>query len=346
MNGAGAISLREGGIVAWSGNAIAVRGRDGSVRNGKEFEGAINDVALAQDKLVILVDKKVYLAKLADFEVVKSAEVVRRPSCCRVFGDECFIADKSGDVYVFHLTDDAKHRLDEPILGHVSLILAIDVTEKYIITAEQDEKVKISSRRNPFVIDRYLLGHTEFVNSVGVDRTGTIFTASGDGTVRTWAGNDETGKLDFGEQNVAHSMSLGEERLAFALCPAEQGQGESLLVRCGLDLAVKFKHQLRLGQIPVASCPVGDEFYWLIENEEKEIDLYRMDAADTVVQIAANIGQSKRDPDKWTKLRKIVEKSEAYDQYLLQREKGFKNCRHSRKKKRKVDQSPVPENAS
>ena len=38
--------------------------------------------------------------------------------------------------------------------------------------------------------------------------------------------------------------------------------------------------------------------------------MYRMDAADTVVQIAANIYQSKRDPDKWTKLRKIVEKSE------------------------------------
>ena len=83
-----------------------------------------------------------------------------------------------------------------------------------------DEKVKISSRRNPFVIDRYLLGHGEFVNTVRVDRNGTIFTASGDGTVRTWKGNEETEKVDFGEQNVAHSMSLGEGRLAFAVCPA------------------------------------------------------------------------------------------------------------------------------
>ena len=88
---------------------------------------------------MILVDKKVYLSSMADLEVVKSAEVVRRPSCCRVFGDECFIADKSGDVYVFHLTDNTKHRLEEPILGHVSLILSIDVTEKHIITAEQGE---------------------------------------------------------------------------------------------------------------------------------------------------------------------------------------------------------------
>merc|ERR1739848_929888 len=79
----------------------------------------------------------------------------------------------------------------------------------------------------------------------------------------------------------------------------------------------------------------SDEFYWLIENEEKQIDLYRMDAADTVVQIAANIGQSKRDPDKWTKLRKIVEKSEAYDQYLLQREKASRTVATRERKREK-----------
>ena len=46
MNGAGAISLQDGGIVTWSGNVLTVRGRDGSVRKEKEFEGAINGMLL------------------------------------------------------------------------------------------------------------------------------------------------------------------------------------------------------------------------------------------------------------------------------------------------------------
>lgn len=117
-----------------------------------------------------------------------------------------------------------------------------------------------------------------------------------------------------------------------------------------------------------------DDFYWLIENEQSQIEVWKVDRLNTLSKVHHNLLHSARDTTRWTKLKKILEKSEgnrsafisryieiyyiyitartsfhsAYDQYLREREEGFKNKsgrngnkKSNKWKKRKLDESSV-----
>ena len=85
----------------------------------------------------MLAEKKLLTLSASDLAEESCLEVARRPSRAKLFQNEIFIADKSGDVYRANLENMAQDDLKTPILGHVSLILDIDVNEKFIATAEQ-----------------------------------------------------------------------------------------------------------------------------------------------------------------------------------------------------------------
>ena len=72
------------------------------------------------------------------------------------------------------------------ILGHVSILLDVAVTEKFIITADRDEKIRVSSKEKPFVIHSFCLGHTEYVCKVIPIEKHCLISSSGDGTVCMW----------------------------------------------------------------------------------------------------------------------------------------------------------------
>ena len=90
-----------------------------------------------KDKVLVLAEKKLYTVTVTDLAEESCFEVARRPSRAKIFENELFIADKSGDVYKLCLENPTKDQLKTPILGHISLILDIDVNEKFIATAEQ-----------------------------------------------------------------------------------------------------------------------------------------------------------------------------------------------------------------
>ncbi len=71
-------------------------------------------------------------------------------------------ADKSGDVYEFSVRDDGPGRL---LLGHLSMLLGVALSrdEKYIITCDRDEKIRVSHYPNAYSIHNYCLGHKDFV---------------------------------------------------------------------------------------------------------------------------------------------------------------------------------------
>ena len=96
-----------------------------------------SDLKVWNEKIIILVDKSLRICSFPELTQEKIYNLIRRPSCCKVFKNECFIADKSGDVYKIDLENGDNDALKDPILGHVSLILSIDVDEKFIYTAEQ-----------------------------------------------------------------------------------------------------------------------------------------------------------------------------------------------------------------
>uniref|UniRef100_A0A3B3CCP8 WD repeat domain 4 n=1 Tax=Oryzias melastigma TaxID=30732 RepID=A0A3B3CCP8_ORYME len=96
--------------------------------------------------------------------------------------DELLVADKSGDVYSFSVA--AAQRDGELKLGHLSMLLAVVISpdDRFIITADRDEKIRVSHRRSPYNIQAFCLG--TLVMLVGVLIPVPCFCQ--DGTVKLW----------------------------------------------------------------------------------------------------------------------------------------------------------------
>nr|XP_057938493.1 tRNA (guanine-N(7)-)-methyltransferase non-catalytic subunit wdr4 [Doryrhamphus excisus] len=102
--------------------------------------------------------------------------------------DEVLVADKSGDVYSFSVVD--QEREGELKMGHLSMVLAVTLSlnDKYIITADRDEKIRVSHLSSPYNIQSFCLGHQQFVSSLLVPsgHPHWLLSGSGDGTMKLW----------------------------------------------------------------------------------------------------------------------------------------------------------------
>ncbi|KAA8588458.1 hypothetical protein FQN60_001652, partial [Etheostoma spectabile] len=88
--------------------------------------------------------------------------------------DKLLVTDKSGDVYSFSVVE--PQRDGELKMGHLSMLLALSLSpdDKYIITADRDEKIRVSHLRSPYNIQSFCLGHQQFVSALL------------DGTMKLW----------------------------------------------------------------------------------------------------------------------------------------------------------------
>lgn len=103
------------------------------------------------------------------------------------------VGDKKGDVYAFN-------ELPVRFLGHSSMILDICFSndEKYIVTCDSDEKVRVSHYPNGKNILYYMMGHEAYVSGVCM-MNNFILSGSGDKTLRLW---------DFNDGNLLDKLSL------------------------------------------------------------------------------------------------------------------------------------------
>ncbi|XP_076814316.1 tRNA (guanine-N(7)-)-methyltransferase non-catalytic subunit wdr4-like isoform X1 [Clavelina lepadiformis] len=139
-------------------------------------------------------DKTLHLWKVSEQWKELGVVDLKRRSTSLAFGPDekmVYVADKSGDLYGFTLNDDGVFQEDEqdPVLGHISILLDIAVTPNLIITADRDEKIRISNRQHPYVIENFCLGHTEFVCRILLVGSEKLLSTSGDGTMRLWDSN-------------------------------------------------------------------------------------------------------------------------------------------------------------
>ncbi|XP_042350839.1 tRNA (guanine-N(7)-)-methyltransferase non-catalytic subunit wdr4 isoform X2 [Plectropomus leopardus] len=102
--------------------------------------------------------------------------------------EELIATDKSGDVYSFSVVE--PQREGELKMGHLSMLLALSMStdDKYIITADRDEKIRVSHLRSPYNIQSFCLGHQQFVSALLVPpgHPHWLLSGSGDGTMKLW----------------------------------------------------------------------------------------------------------------------------------------------------------------
>jgi hypothetical protein len=99
--------------------------------------------------------------------------------------------DMSGDAIAYPVIPQSisARRL---LLGHTASILTgLNVASGLILTADRDEKVRVSAFPDTQLIRGYLLGHTSFISTMDVVVSTTTehtlcVTGSGDGSVRLW----------------------------------------------------------------------------------------------------------------------------------------------------------------
>jgi len=96
------------------------------------------------------------------------------------------VADKNGDVHLLDLEKPDQSPL--LLLGHLSMLLDVRMSLdcRFVLTADRDEKIRVSRFPNSYNIHNYCLGHRDFVTSLSVLSDNLLVSGSGDGSVRVW----------------------------------------------------------------------------------------------------------------------------------------------------------------
>ncbi|XP_055911939.1 tRNA (guanine-N(7)-)-methyltransferase non-catalytic subunit wuho [Eupeodes corollae] len=112
---------------------------------------------------------------------------------------QLLVTDKTGDCYVF---DCENYQLPgKLILGHLSVVYDVLLTpdDKYVITCDRDDKIRVSNFPNCHEIEGYCLGHKEFVSAIKLlpfdDKI--LLSISGDESLKLWNYRDGTKLCDF-----------------------------------------------------------------------------------------------------------------------------------------------------
>ncbi|XP_015112681.1 tRNA (guanine-N(7)-)-methyltransferase non-catalytic subunit WDR4 [Diachasma alloeum] len=133
--------------------------------------------------------KQLCLYRTKDFSLLSNRTLVRAASRVRFTpGNDVIVADKSGDAYLFSTCH--PDRPGELLLGHLSMLLDVLVSddERFVVTADRDEKIRVSHYPNCYNIESFCLGHSKFVTNISElphDKR-MLVSAGGDGELRFW----------------------------------------------------------------------------------------------------------------------------------------------------------------
>ncbi|KAF7721160.1 WD repeat-containing protein 4 [Apophysomyces ossiformis] len=135
-------------------------------------------------------DKKIRVFNTNDWSLKLTRNAIKRVNAIRFSKDnQIVVADKFGDVYC-HPLDESNDSKLSPIVGHVSMVtdMTLSTDEKFVITADRDEHIRVSQFPNGYNIETFCLGHTDVVTCVQILPwdIAKLVSAGGDSTIRLW----------------------------------------------------------------------------------------------------------------------------------------------------------------
>jgi len=177
-------------------------------------------------KQALVLDVKKHWSLLANIGITKTA------TCVAFDGEgKLVVADRSGSVRRYDLrsgsgekeaeenikiVEDGDKQQGEELFGHLSQVLDLCFSPdgRLILTADRDEKLRITRYPQTHIIESFCLGHFAYVKSIVCVDERTVATGGGDGEIRLW--DLLTGACIFTEQSFDDPI----RKLEF--CPKEK----------------------------------------------------------------------------------------------------------------------------
>jgi len=157
-------------------------------KNGDAKPDGIVCIGVSGDYMAVCSERK-ELTVFHKQKPVSRCTLTRKASKLCFAADHVIIADKNGDVYKFNFKQSqSETNKAELVLGHLSMLLDVALTpdNKHILTADRDEKIRVSQFPNGYNITNFCLGHADFVTSISLLNSELLLSGSGDGTLRVW----------------------------------------------------------------------------------------------------------------------------------------------------------------
>ena len=150
----------------------------------------IRDVAVSNSAIAtISEDKSLDIYDLKTLNLLKSATTPKRANIVSISRDSnnVIVGDKFGDVVSLNLKENAEMKL---LLGHISQLFDIEMSidGKYLITADRDEKIRVSCYPLTYQIENFCLGHTDFISKIHIPilNSDLLLSGGGDSYIALW----------------------------------------------------------------------------------------------------------------------------------------------------------------
>jgi WD40 repeat protein len=166
--------------------------------------------------------------------------------------------DRFGDVHRWN------RREGDPVeflLGHLAIITAMCFTSdgRFLITADNSEKIRVNLYPQVAVIHTFCLGHTGQITSLAPVGTSQLCSSAADGTLRLWS--LETGSQLAVKEVGSPVICLATNDSKLVAVVADKGLYRGRAYQSSLDLEPT--SLVVSEECPQAACFVSDEVCWI-----------------------------------------------------------------------------------